>query len=210
MITEKDTIKCEAVYNENRTHRLLWKRVWNKEKPMACVIMINPCQADTILTDTTTYLVVNNIARLGEYGGVSIVNLFSLLTSKLHFRSDVDINDYSNDQYIKKAAEEASVVILAWGKAADTNARIYRRARQVLDLLENQTEKLRIISDGTREGLHPLTPSIRGQWLLTSAEAWIKGNDELAHQREARDAEGEKQKKVVGKAKTQPELSSEE
>ena len=31
MITEKDTIKCEAVFNEDRTHRFLWKRVWDKD-----------------------------------------------------------------------------------------------------------------------------------------------------------------------------------
>ena len=111
MITEKDTIKCEAVFSDDKKHRLLWRRVWNKDKPMACVVMINPCQADTLVTDTTTELVVKNIARLGEYGGVSIVNLFSLLTNKLVFRSLEQLNDYSNDTYIKKAAEEASVVI---------------------------------------------------------------------------------------------------
>lgn len=196
MINEKATIKCEAIYNEDKTHRLLWKRVWNKELPVACVIMINPCLADTVLTDTTTYLVVNNIARLGEFGGVTIVNLFSLLTSKLHFRSEVDINDYSNDQYIKKAADEASVIILAWGKAASSNAKIYHRARQVVDLLDDQKEKFRIISDGVREGCHPLTPSIRAQWLLVPADNWIKENDELAVQREAREVQAKETKKA--------------
>ena len=200
MINEKATIKCEAIYNEDKTHRLLWKRVWNKELPVACVIMINPCLADTVLTDTTTYLVVNNIARLGEFGGVTIVNLFSLLTPKLHFRSEVDINDYSNDQYIKKAADEASVVILAWGKAADTHAKIYHRARQVIDLLSDQKEKLRVISDGKRVGLHPLTPSTRSQWLLTTANEWIKENDELAQKREERTKQ--EQMKTQGSTKT--------
>ena len=200
MITEKDTIKCEAVYNEDKTHRLLWKRVWNKEKPMACIIMINPCQADTILTDTTTYLVVNNIARLGDFGGVTIVNLFSLLTPKLHFRSESDVNNHSNDQYIKKAAEEASVVILAWGKAASSHAKIYRRARQVIDLLEDQKEKFRIISDGVREGCHPLTPSTSAKWLLTSAEQWIKETDEQAEQRELRAAQAQEGKNPSAKS----------
>lgn len=121
MITEKDTIKCEAVFNDDKSHRLLWKRVWNKDKPMACVIMLNPCLSDNIVTDTTTSLVVNNVARLEEYGGVSIVNLFSLLTPKLQMRwaRDIDINDLENDKYIKKAAEEASILILAWGKGAE-------------------------------------------------------------------------------------------
>lgn len=86
MITEKDTIKCEAIFNDDHTHRYLWKRVWNKDKPLAAVIMLNPCMSDNIVTDTTTTLVVNNVARLEKYGGVIIVNLYSLLASKLSFR----------------------------------------------------------------------------------------------------------------------------
>lgn len=172
MIAEKDTIKCEAVFNDDKTHRLLWKRVWNKEKPMACVIMLNPCLSDNIVTDTTTSLVVNNVARLEEFGGVSIVNLFSLLTPKLQMRwaRDIDINDLENDNYIKKAADEASVVILAWGKGAELNVRITNRANQVLDLLASHKEKFRVISDGERKGLHPLTPTIRAEWILESFE----------------------------------------
>ena len=88
MITEKTTIKCECVYNDTRTHRLSWRRVWDKEKPMACVIMINPNMSDSIVTDRTTRLVENNICRLESYGGVCIVNLFSLLTPKLQARPE--------------------------------------------------------------------------------------------------------------------------
>lgn len=168
MITEKGTIKCEAVFNDDKTHRFLWKRVWNKDKPLACVIMLNPCLSDNIVTDTTTSLVVNNIAKLEDFGGVSIVNLFSILTPKLQMRTarDIDINDYGNDIYIKKAAEEASTVILAWGKGVELNVRITNRAEQVLELLSEQKEKFRVISDEKRKGLHPLTPSIRAEWVL--------------------------------------------
>lgn len=172
MITEKDTIKCEAVFNDLKTHRFLWKRVWNKDKPLACVIMLNPCLSDNIVTDTTTSLVVNNVAKLGEFGGVSIVNLFSLLTPKLQMRwaRDIDINDYGNDTYIKKAADEASIVILAWGKGAELNVRITNRANQVIELLLEHKEKLKVISDGKRKGIHPLTPSCRTQWILEDAD----------------------------------------
>ena len=90
MITEKDTIRCEALFSEDRLHRYLWKRVWNRDKPLAAVIMLNPCMADTLTMDTTTFLVVNNIARLDLYGGVMIVNLFSRLTGKLNFRWNSD------------------------------------------------------------------------------------------------------------------------
>ena len=168
MITEKDTIKCEAIFNEQKSHRLYWKRVWNKEKPLACVIMLNPCLSDNIVCDTTTSLVCNNVARLECYGGVIIVNLFSILTNKLQMRwaRDIDINDIENDNYIKKAAEEASIIVLAWGRGAELNVRISNRAEQVLELLSKYQEKFRVISDGKRKAIHPLTPTCRSMWLL--------------------------------------------
>lgn len=173
MITEKDTIKCEAIFNDDHTHRYLWKRVWNKDKSLATVIMLNPCMSDNIVTDTTTTLVVNNVARLEKYGGVIIVNLYSLLASKLSFRwnSDEDLNGEENDIYIRKAAEDATAVIIAWGKAINTNARIEERAVQVINLLEPYREKLYVISDGERLGLHPLTPAIRQVWQLVPFDA---------------------------------------
>lgn len=173
MLTEKDTIKCESIFNDDHTHRFLWKRVWSKEKPLACVLMLNPCIADNILLDLTTYLVVNNVARLEEYGGVIVVNLYSKLTSKLNFRwnSDEDLNDAVNDSYIKKAAEECSIVIAAWGKSGETNQRIAERIAEVMELLSGLDEKIYLISDGVRTGLHPLTPSIRQEWFLEHLEA---------------------------------------
>lgn len=167
MITEKDTIKCEAIFNDSHTHRYLWKRVWDKDKPMVTIIMLNPCQADNIITDTTTSLAVNNVARLQEFGGLEILNLYSKLTTKLSFKEpDEELNDKENDSYILKSVEASSKTILAWGKASNSNARIEERAVQVINLLLPHKEKLYMISDGERIGLHPLTPSIRSKWIL--------------------------------------------
>ena len=171
MIAEKDTIKCEAVFNDDHTHRYLWKRVWNKDKPLAAVIMLNPCLSDNIITDTTTTLVVNNVARLEEFGGVVILNLYSKLTSKLKFTEpDEELNDEENDSYIKKVAEDCATIVLAWGRGYATNQRIADRADEVLELLRNCKEKLTVITDGTRSMIHPLTPSIRAEWFLESYE----------------------------------------
>lgn len=168
MLTEKETIKGEAIFNDERTHRFVLRRTWNKSKPQAMVVMLNPCDADSVICDTTTFLVINNIARLEEFGGVTIVNLFSLLTSKLSFKwsPDEELNLPENDDYIKKAVEESSKVILAWGRAVDTNRRIEERAMHVLNLLLPYREKLFLIFDGDRVGLHPLTPAIRNRWIL--------------------------------------------
>ena len=174
MLNEKDTIKCESIFNVERTHRFWWKRVWDSKKPLACVIMLNACIADNVIMDTSTYLVVNAIANLEDYGGVIIVNLFSKLTSKLNFKWN-GVEDYNlpeNDDYIKKAAEESEVVVLAWGKGAANNRSIEERAVDVINNLENFKPKLRVITDGEKISIHPLTPSIRrNKWnLLTLSE----------------------------------------
>ena len=168
MVTEKSAIKCEAIFNDEHTHRFSWKRVWGKDKDVAAIIMLNPAQSDDIIMDTTSSLVVNNIARLEQFSGVEVLNLYSLLTSKLNFRwnSDEDLNQPENDEYIRKAADSSPCIIVAWGKSADTNKRIASRAKIVLGLLKPYQEKVYVISDGERDGLHPLTPSLRSQWIL--------------------------------------------
>jgi hypothetical protein len=88
----------------------------------------------------------------------------------MRLAKDIDINDYGNDTYIKKAADEASIVVLAWGKCSETNIRINNRANQVIELLSEHKEKLKVISDGKRKGIHPLTPSCRSLWILEDAD----------------------------------------
>jgi hypothetical protein len=192
MLLEKETIKCEVAYSDDRKHRYMLKRVWNKEKPIACVITIQPSMANNLSMDMTTFLTINGVTNLEDYGGIIIVNLFSILTTKLNFRSPELLNDVSNDVYIKKAAEEASVVILAWGKSATTNMKLYHRSEQVLELLEAYKEKLRVISDGVREGCHPLTPSLRARWALVGVDEWLKEYKEQAHKREEKENAKEK------------------
>ena len=135
---------------------------------MAAVICLQPSLSDNIIQDTTTALTVNNIARLEVYGGVMILNLYSMLTNKLSFRynSDEELNHKENDACILKAAAECDTIILAWGKGGNTNERIASRAAQVMQLLEPYKDKLYVISDGERSFLHPLTPGIRSSWLL--------------------------------------------
>ena len=192
MLNEKDTIKCESIFNEERTHRFWWKRVWDSKKPIACVISLNPCMADNIIMDTTTYLVVNNIANLEDYGGVIIVNLFSKLTSKLNFRWNgiEDLNLPENDDYIKKAAEESEVVILAWGKGAANNNSIEERAIDVINLLDAHKSKMRVIYDGEKVGVHPLTPSVRNGWQLLKLSE-VPAVEEKAKEAKAEEADTE-------------------
>ena len=162
MITEKDTIKCEAIFNDEHTHRYLWRRVWNKEKPMVCVIMLNPCIADTIITDTTTTLVVNNIARLETFGGVEIVNLYSLVTNKLNFRwnSDEMLNDAESDNYIKNSAETVRIIFNMYSDGLGYTL--------ILNELKRQDRKTKVGKDFMKNSLYSIltNPKYQGIYVF--------------------------------------------
>lgn len=172
MITEKDTIKCETIFNDNKTHRYLCKRVWDKDKPCLGIIMLNPNLSNNLVNDLTTSLVINNVARLGEYGGVHILNLYSILTNKLDFVHNTDevLNDKANDDYIEKSAQECSKVILAWGRTENNNQRIAARADEVRKLLLPYEDKLYYLTDGEKVNIHPLCTSVRTGWQLEKAD----------------------------------------
>ena len=59
----EDNIKCESIFNDDRTHRFLWRRIWDKDKPIITVIMLNPCLSDNIITDTT-HLIIFRIKNI--------------------------------------------------------------------------------------------------------------------------------------------------
>ena len=101
MKTEKSTIKTEALFSQNHTHRLLLRKEWDNTKPVASVIMINPHSADTFSTDSTTMYTLNNLYSLG-YGAANLLNLYTRICDRLmlRFNSDEDLLDPENDDMI--------------------------------------------------------------------------------------------------------------
>ena len=168
MLKERDTIKCESNFSDDRAHRYLCSRIWNKELPCIAVIMIHASSSDNIVTDATTARVLLNVAQMEAYGGVQILNLYSILTNKLDFRyhSDEELNHPENDKQIVKSANECEKIVLAWGKAPQTNQRVAERVAQVMELLKPFSDKLYVIVNGERRLIHPLHPSIANHWEL--------------------------------------------
>lgn len=168
-MTEKSTILCEAVFNEDKTHRYAWKRVWDSKKPELCIITLNPNSRNVFELDLTSMLVTDNAYRLKEYGGVNIVNLFSVLTDKLKASNikGTDKHLSENIKYIKKICGNCKDIIIAWGKAGNINKNIKDREQLVLNELKPFSNKLYTLVDYNGEtGLHPLTPSVRKGWSL--------------------------------------------
>ena len=102
MLTETTTIKSKAIFSDDKKHRVLLRKEWNRDKKSAMIIMINPNKADTLNHDLTTMLVINNLNKL-DFGSVNIVNLYSRITEKLYlrFNSDEDLIHSDTDKIIE-------------------------------------------------------------------------------------------------------------
>ena len=170
MITEKTTIKCEYCYDDEHVQRYYIKKIWDKNKPLVCVIMLHPCESEgnNLVTEYTGFLVTNNVARMEKYGGVIMVNLFSRLTDKLRFKEfDVsELTDENNNQQILDAVESCEITVLAWGCGTSNSKHITNRVMEVLNMLKPYADKIHVLSEGTRSGMHPLCPSLHNSWSL--------------------------------------------
>ena len=168
MKTETAVIKSKAIFSDNREHRLLLCKEWDKNKPKATIILINPNTADTLNIDNTTMLIINNLNQLG-FGSADIVNMYSRIALKLYFRfnSDDDLLDSENDEIILKSAEKSDRIIVAWGSVGNNSQRVKDRQKSILEMLADYNDKICIITDGeTIKGYHPLTPKVRESWIL--------------------------------------------
>ena len=52
MLTDRTTMKTEAVFSEDRRHRYLLRKEWDTKKPKATIIMTNPSTADMLTLDS--------------------------------------------------------------------------------------------------------------------------------------------------------------
>ncbi len=160
MINEKNNMRTEVLFSDDKMHRFILKKSWDNNKPMVSIIMIAPStKAGDICNDMTTMYVVNNCFYQG-FGSVEILNLYSKLDAK-PFE-----NCRENDEWILKSCQKSNKVILAWGKWQMQKS-ASNRISEVIKLLQPLKEKLfEIADDSGKRGLHPLCASVRLKWNL--------------------------------------------
>ena len=159
MINEKNSIQNECIYSDDKNHRYLLSRIWNKDKPIALFITKNAGMANGIYIELTNNIITNNLYKLG-YGGYYAVNLYSAINQR------DKMFDKTTDDIIKKYSKLANDVIIAWGTL--TTKSLQRRESDVLDLLIKNSKKLLTVCDNTGHmNVHPLTPSVRQGFILT-------------------------------------------
>lgn len=160
---EKCSIKTEAIYNDDKSHRYSLRKVWDNSKAFAAIIMISPSdKANTVCSDVTTTYVVNNCYSQG-FGSVEILNIYSKINQN-EFESTPE-----NDQHILYTCKHADTIILAWGKG-QTKRSVRKRIADVINMLSPYQEKLMEIADGEgNSGYHPLCAAVRLKWNLVPA-----------------------------------------
>lgn len=159
MINEKNSIQNECIYSDDKNHRYLLSRIWNKDKPIALFITKNAGMANGIYIELTNNIITNNLYKLG-YGGYYAVNLYSAINQR------DKMFDKTTDDIIKKYSKLANDVIIAWGTL--TTKSLQKRESDVLDILIKNSKKLLTVCDNTGHmNVHPLTPSVRQGFMLT-------------------------------------------
>tara|TARA_Y100000588_G_C14065874_1_gene843590 strand:+ start:227 stop:742 length:516 start_codon:yes stop_codon:yes gene_type:complete len=167
MKVEKTTIKAEAGFSDNRQHRFYMKKIWDAKKKSALVLMLSAGDCNGLTMDYSSLFTVNNLVKL-DYGSVEIMNLFSSIDTTIKSSALTDKDNMSkNDDLIIQKAKSSDSIIIAWGRAGNTNKIVQEREKQVIELLKPFMSKTFILCDSSgRKGFHVLAPQCRNLWNL--------------------------------------------
>ena len=104
-----------AVYSACDRYRFQLSRVWDQGQPSICYIMLNPSTATEMQNDPTIERCERRAVMLG-FGGMDIVNLFAVRkTDPALMRKEAAPTGQGNDLHILKSAQQAGLVLAAWG-----------------------------------------------------------------------------------------------
>lgn len=122
----------DALFSPCRTWRYTLHRVWDASQGLLMVIGLNPSTADEINNDPTVTRCIN-YARDWGFGGLIMTNAFAYRsTDPLAMKKAmVDPVGPDNDYWLQRMAEEAKLILAAWG-----NHGLWRnRQAHILDLI---------------------------------------------------------------------------
>lgn len=110
-----------AVFSKNGKDRLILYRSWDKERPAATVIGLNPSTADENKDDPTIGFVRRVLAHNG-YGQLYMVNLFTMITP--HPKELIQDNHPEKAiHYWQQCAASSKDVVFAWGSLTNVRGR---------------------------------------------------------------------------------------
>ncbi|MGH8661914.1 MAG: DUF1643 domain-containing protein [Burkholderiales bacterium] len=133
-----------------RWRYLLWRR-WDRARPAANFLILNPSTADEVKLDPTCSRARDYAERWG-YGALIVTNVFAWrATDPAALKAARDPVGPENDRAILRAAREAAIVVCAWG---NHGAHLDRSEAVVRLLRQARLHALRV--NGSGEPTHPL------------------------------------------------------
>ena len=130
-----------AVMSDDRRHRYWLTRIWTRSLPLLVVCMFNPSTADG-QSDDPTIKRLCAWAKLWGYGGILVVNLYSLRTPDPHDLLGREREAFGDAQpqawatALDIAAQQGTPVLAAWGALGSPfAARPFLEAAADLDLI---------------------------------------------------------------------------
>ncbi len=150
-----------ASFTKDGMRRLELKRAWDIDRPMACVIGLNPSTADGKEDDPTIRRIIG-LLDAAEYGGFIIVNLFSVVATdpedcrKICVKAEWADIVYDNASLVA-ACKAVKIVIPAWGAGANRSW-VKTRAEQVTYALKDGMGKPKVLCWGRTKHGHPRHP----------------------------------------------------
>jgi len=126
-------MKTDATLSSCRMYRYALSRIWDVSKPYAMFIGLNPSTADETEDDPTINRCINYSKDWG-YGGLCMANLFAFrATTPNDMMASNNPIGPDNDEWIKKIAQEAGVIVAAWGN----DGSFMDRSKQVKKMIPN-------------------------------------------------------------------------
>ena len=115
MEMQRHEMQRQASFDCSRTFRYSLSRIWDTDLPRVTLVGLNPSTADDHVDDPTIRRCVR-FAQFWGFGGLVMTNLFAYrsTTPESLFAAKDPVGP-DNDDYLRLAANESTLVIAAWG-----------------------------------------------------------------------------------------------
>lgn len=127
-------ISKTAQFSTCRKYRYALWRWWDRTKPYAMFIGLNPSTADETNDDPTIRRCIGFVAEWG-YGGLCMANLFAFrATDPKNMMKHPEPIGPKNDYWLLELSRQAGIVIAAWGAKGEYKHRSKTACAALRDL----------------------------------------------------------------------------
>lgn len=151
-----DPIVAErTIFNSDRTHRMTLFRHWGNIDDFACGISMNPSGAAEDVGDPT---VDGMCRRAREYWGVGAYYQLNVMSIRGTYSADLAktamVNLPENDDWIRKIASRARLVVVSWGNPGRNSG----RGQAVEEILREVCDPTKVVCFGKNKNGSPVHP----------------------------------------------------